>query len=610
MEGRHLDALLRYRDALRSSASSCPVDPFFAFPAVLKSCAALSLPSAVAQLHARAVRSGCHSHPFVLTSLISTYARLSLPHLAAVLLPPASSSSSSTLTVCYNALISGFAVNGLHISALSLFRRMLRCGASFNSITMLGLLPCGPHLPLRPLSGCSALHACNVKAGTDVDPAVANCLITMYARCGAVDLARRVFDCANSAAAAAAAAAPPLPTGERDAHALVRWNSMVSAYAQNGLAAEALELYQEMVERAGVEPDAVTMVGVLSCCANLGAPAVAREVEQRISGDPSFSTNTFLLNALINMNARCGNLPRAQKLFDEMPHRTVVSWTAIISGYGIHGEGRKAAELFDKMLAAGVRPDGVVMVSVLAACSHAGLTEEGLRHFRRMEGAHGLAPGTEHYACVVDLLGRAGRLQEAQRVISSMPVAPDGAVWGALLGACKIHRDVETAELAFRNVVALEPGNVGYYVLMANIYSDAGRLDGAARVRVMMRRRGLRKEPGVSYVEHGGSVHTFFADDGSHPQAGEIHRLVGELEALVGGGGGAGRHSERLAVAFALMNSEPGEKLVVIKNLRVCEDCHMFLRRVSAVVGREITVRDATRFHHFAGGECSCNGYW
>ncbi|CAA6664901.1 unnamed protein product [Spirodela intermedia] len=551
MEGRHLDALLRYRDALRSSASSCPVDPFFAFPAVLKSCAALSLPSAVAQLHARAVRSGCHSHPFVLTSLISTYAP--------------SSSSSSTLTVCYNALISGFAVNGLHISALSLFRRMLRCGASFNSITMLGLLPCGPHLPLRPLSGCSALHACNVKAGTDVDPAVANCLITMYARCGAVDLARRVFDCANSAAAAAAAAAPPLPTGERDAHALVRWNSMVSAYAQNGLAAEALELYQEMVERAGVEPDAVTMV------------------EQRISGDPSFSTNTFLLNALINMNAR-----------------TVVSWTAIISGYGIHGEGRKAAELFDKMLAAGVRPDGVVMVSVLAACSHAGLTEEGLRHFRRMEGAHGLAPGTEHYACVVDLLGRAGRLQEAQRVISSMPVAPDGAVWGALLGACKIHRDVETAELAFRNVVALEPGNVGYYVLMANIYSDAGRLDGAARVR----------EPGVSYVEHGGSVHTFFADDGSHPQAGEIHRLVGELEALVGGGGGAGRHSERLAVAFALMNSEPGEKLVVIKNLRVCEDCHMFLRRVSAVVGREITVRDATRFHHFAGGECSCNGYW
>lgn len=607
MEGRHLDALLRYREALRSSASSRPVDPFFAFPALLKSCAALSLPSAVAQLHARAVRSGCHSHPFVLTSLISTYARLSLPHLAALLLPPPSSSSSSTLTVCYNALISGFAVNGLQISALSLFRGMLRCGVSFNSVTMLGLLPCGPHLPLRPLSGCSALHACNVKTGTDVDPAVANCLITMYARCGAIDLARRVFDCANAAAAL-------LPAGERDADTLVRWNAMVSAYAQNGLAAQALELYQEMVERPGLEPDAVTMVGVLSCCANLGAPAVAREVERRISGDPSFSANTFLLNALINMNARCGNLPRAQQLFDEMPHRTVVSWTAIISGYGIHGQGRKAAELFDQMLAAGVRPDGVVMVSVLAACSHAGLTEEGLRHFRRMEGAYGVAPGTEHYACVVDLLGRAGRLREAQRVISSMPVTPDGAVWGALLGACKIHRNVETAELAFRNVVALEPGNVGYYVLMANIYSDAGRLDGAARVRVMMRRIGLRKDPGVSYVEHGGRVHAFFADDGSHPQAAEIHRLVAELEALVGtgggDGGGAGRHSERLAVAFGLMNSEPGEKMVVIKNLRVCDDCHGFLRRVSAVVGREIAVRDATRFHHFAGGECSCNDYW
>uniref|UniRef100_A0A0A9GVU4 DYW domain-containing protein n=1 Tax=Arundo donax TaxID=35708 RepID=A0A0A9GVU4_ARUDO len=230
---------------------------------------------------------------------------------------------------------------------------------------------------------------------------------------------------------------------------------------------------------------------------------------------------------------------------------------------------------------------------------------------------------------MVDLLGRAGRLEEARELISSMPMPADGAVWGALLGACKIHKHAEVGEEAFKHIVELEPSNVGYYVLMSNIYTDTGQLDGVARVRAMMRDRGLKKEPGCSYVEHKGRVHLFLADDHSHPQAKRIYELVIRLEQMVKEKSGVresgaanrfmkklaaqplvGFHSEKLAVAFGLLNTEAGCEIVVIKNLRVCGDCHSFLKLVSAIAGRSLLVRDASRFHRFERGVCSCKDYW
>ncbi|TYJ18847.1 hypothetical protein E1A91_A09G150300v1 [Gossypium mustelinum] len=286
------------------------------------------------------------------------------------------------------------------------------------------------------------------------------------------------------------------------------------------------------METAGVCPDAVTFVGVLSSCANLGAVSVGHEVEQRIESS-RLGLNPFLNNALINMYARCGNLVKARAIFDGMPVKSVVSWTAIIGGYGMHGYGEIAVELFDEMIKSGIRPDGAAFVSVLCACSHAGLTEKGLEYFSEMKMKHRLQPGPEHYSCVVDLLGRAGRLNEALELIKSMQVKPDGAVWGALLGACKIHRNVEMAELAFERVIEFEPTNIGYYVLLSNIYSEAENLEGVLKVRVMMRERKLKKDPGFSYVEYKGRVHLFLAGDRSHPQKKEIYRMVDELEALV-----------------------------------------------------------------------------
>jgi pentatricopeptide repeat protein len=305
--------------------------------------------------------------------------------------------------------------------------------------------------------------------------------------------------------------------------------------------------------------------------------------------------------------------------------KSVVSWTAIIGGYGIHGEGETAVELFDVMVRSGVRPDRTVFVSVLSACSHAGLTEKGLQYFDEMQRKYGLQPGPEHYSCMVDLLGRAGRLKEAMDLIDSMKVKPDGAVWGALLGACKIHRNVELAEVAFQHVIELEPTNIGYYVLLSNVYSDAKNLEGVLKVRVMMRDRKLRKDPGCSYVEYKGKMHLFYSGDTSHPQSKEIYRMLDELETLVNeihqsdhmcqGKSeeplvGASVHSEKLAIAFGLLSTRPGTDITIMKNLRVCVDCHVFFKLVSKIVNRQFIVRDATRFHRFKNGVCSCKDYW
>ncbi|XP_042498117.1 putative pentatricopeptide repeat-containing protein At3g11460, mitochondrial [Macadamia integrifolia] len=591
-EGLFREGLELYRQMLRSNA----FPNVFTFPFTLKSCAALSLPFSGSQLHCHVVKTGCESDPYVLSSLISMYCKCSLIENGQKLFEQ--SPQPSKLTVCYNALISGYTLNFQFPNASLLFCRMQRTGVAFDDITMLGLIPVCT-LPVHLGFGMS-LHACNVKWALDTKPSVGNCLLTMYVRCGSVDHARRLFDA--------------MPKKD-----LISWNAMINGYSQNGLAVHVLDLYYKM-ESSGVDPDAVTLVGVLSTCSHLGAHSVGHEIEQKIA-HKGLGFNLFLTNALINMYARCGNLTRARRIFYDMPEKSIMSWTALIVGYGMHGQGETAVQLFDDMLRTGIFPDGAAFVSVLSACSHAGLTERGLEYFSQMEKNYGLKPGPEHLACIVDLLGRAGRLDEARELIASMPVEPDGAVWGALLAACKIHGNVELAEVAFEHVIKLEPANVGYYVLLSNIYSEAKNLDGVAKVRVMMRERKLRKEPGCSYVEHKGKVNLFMADDRNHPQTKEIYMMLDGLEDLVKEiddwkqspkrkSEGAGIHSEKLAIVFGLLNSQLGAEIVVMKNLRVCGDCHFFIKQVSKIVDRKIVVRDASRFHHFKDGLCSCNDYW
>ncbi|CAN1820890.1 Putative pentatricopeptide repeat-containing protein At3g11460, mitochondrial [Linum perenne] len=506
----------------------------FTFPFALKSSAVLSLPFVGKQLHCQSIRTGCLAEPFVQTALISMYSKCGLVDVARKVFdenPKLDLSVGNGLLSMYlrcgeinsarklfdeipgkglitwNAMINGYSQNGLANDVLELYREMGSSGIHPDPVTLVGVLSSCAHLGAQGI-GMEVerhMHAC----GFVSNPFLNNALINMYARCGNLVKARQIFD--------------SLPV-----KSLISWTAIIGGYAQNGLANDVLELYREMGS-SGIHPNPLTLVGVLSSCANLGAHEVGMEVEMQTHAR-GFMLDPFLNSGLINMYARCGNLVKAREIFDGLSANNLVSWTAIIGSYGMHGEGEIAVELFDDMIKSGTRPDGRVFVNVLSACSHAGLTDKGLHYFDAMEHKYKLHPGPEHYSCMVDLLGRAGRLEEAHRLIKSMKAEPDDAVWGALLGACKIHRNVELAELAFERVIELEPTNIGYYVLLSNIYKDAGNSEGILRIRRMMRERKLKKDPGCSYVEFMGKVHIFLSGDKSHPQSKQIYKFLDELE--------------------------------------------------------------------------------
>jgi pentatricopeptide repeat protein len=301
----------------------------------------------------------------------------------------------------------------------------------------------------------------------------------------------------------------------------------------------------------------------------------------------------------------------------------------MITGYGMHGHGEEALALFHKMQKIGIKPDHVTFTCVLNACSHAGLVDEGRQYFNSMSQAFCVTPRVEHYACMVDLLGRAGCLDEAQTFIERMPLEPNAGVWGALLGACRIHGNIELGERVAKCLFNLEPENDGNYILLSNIYASSGRWDDVAKVRAKMKEKQVKRTPGRSLVEVKGRIHAFCVGDRSHPQSDQIYAT---LEILAGQMKEAGyipntnftlhnveeevkenllsSHSEKLAIAFGLINTSPGTPIQITKNLRVCDDCHTATKFICKIVSREIIMRDANRFHHFKDGLCSCGDYW
>jgi pentatricopeptide repeat protein len=339
--------------------------------------------------------------------------------------------------------------------------------------------------------------------------------------------------------------------------------------------------------------------------------------------------NVIVGTSIVDMYCKCGRVEMARKAFDRMKKKNVKSWTAMVAGYGMHGRAKEAMEIFYEMIRSGTKPNYITFVSVLAACSHAGLLKEGWNWFNRMKCEFNVEPGIEHYSCMVDLLGRAGYLKEAYGLIQEMKVKPDFIVWGSLLGACRIHKNVELGEISARKLFELDPSNCGYYVLLSNIYADAGRWDDVERMRILMKNHGLLKTPGYSIVEHKGRIHVFLVGDKEHPQHEKIYEYLDELNVKLQEIGYMPNvtsvlhdvdeeekgmvlrvHSEKLAVAFGIMNSVPGSVIQIIKNLRICGDCHIAIKLISKIVNREIVIRDSKRFHHFKDGLCSCGDYW
>ncbi|KAL4590669.1 hypothetical protein LXL04_003609 [Taraxacum kok-saghyz] len=443
------------------------------------------------------------------------------------------------------------------------------------------------------------------------DPISWTTLITGYSQLGYIHEARQLFD--------------KMP--ERNP---ASWNAMISAYVQTNRFQEALLLFNEM-QSNHMKLDKYVAASMLSACTGLGALKQGEWIHDYINKN-GIEIDPKLASTIIDMYSKCGSLEKALETFNTLTKSksvsvSVSSWNSMMGGFAMHGKGDSAIDLFNKMESESesISPDYITFVNLLSACAHSGLIKKGLYYFKHMKEFYNISPGMEHYGCMVDMLGRAGMFDSAMNLINDMPMDPDVGVMGALLGACKIHKNVKLGEEIGKKVIELEPHNSGRYVLLANIYAAASNWESVAEIRKLMNDRCVKKEAGFSQIEIGGIVNEFIAGGIAHRDSKKIYEKVGEmLEGIKSMGyvpesEGVSEedlenpvfyHSEKLAIAYGLLTGKPGEVLRVTKNLRVCKDCHEVSKLVSKFYGREIIVRDRNRFHHFRDGVCSCNDYW
>jgi pentatricopeptide repeat protein len=396
--------------------------------------------------------------------------------------------------VSWTAMIVGYVQNGLSLEAIEMFRQMHLAGVERDAKTFAGVLPvCAT---LGAMQQGMEIHGEVIRSGLESNVFVGTALVDMYAKCERIDIARNVFD--------------KMP--QRNA---ASWTTLIAGYAQNGHNMEALDIFRQM-QQAGVEPDSKTFASVLPACANLAALQQGIEIHEEIIRS-GFQCNVFLGNALLDMYAKCGSIDKASEVFNKIHVKDVVSWNSMIAGYAMHGCGNKALELFQEMQQSGMKPDRVTLVSVLSACCHAGLEDEGRKYFNSMSQYYHITPVIEHYGCMVDLLGRAGHLEEVKDLISKMPISPDATVWGSFLGACIIYNNTELGKYAAEHIFELNSKNAATYVVLSNIYAAVGRWDGTEKLRKMMKDRGIKPTAGCSWIEVNKQVHAFLAGNGLHP---------------------------------------------------------------------------------------------
>nr|AYM00490.1 pentatricopeptide repeat protein [Salvia miltiorrhiza] len=597
-------------------------------------------PSQIKQTHAYIIRKCLHQSSYIIAKLVRMLSKLNV------------STRSYGVSVfsevrypnafLYTALIRGYLVDGMLNESVLVYNSMRGGGLIPLSFTFAALLKGAASESNADLG--LQLHGESVKlGGFGADLFVVNALMDMYLKCGLLDCGRKLFDemperdliswtsliDAYSKAGEMNCAAELfriMPVKD-----MVAWTAMVTGFVQNAKPREALECFERM-QSAGVQTDEVTLVGVINACAQLGADKYAiwvRNVAESSGFSPA--NDVHVGSALIDMYSKCGCLEEAYDVFECMQKRNVYSYSSMILGFAMHGSASSAIELFEEMVQMNVKPNAVTFLGVLTACSHGGLLEQGQSFFEQMEKAYSISPSVDHYNCMVDLLGRTGRLEEAQKLIRTMPMEPNAGIWGALLAASRVHGDSEIAEVAAQHLFKLEPANIGNYILLRDAYAKAGRWEDVLRVRKKIRVKGLRKNGAAacSWVEgEKGVTHEFYAGDSTHPRNEEVKEVLEKLMERVRGDGYEAqvsavvydveeeekrrilmKHSEKQALAYALLVGSEGA-IRIVKNLRICEDCHMFMCGASRVIGREIIVRDNLRFHHFRDGSCSCSNFW
>ncbi|KAG2644059.1 hypothetical protein PVAP13_2KG401905 [Panicum virgatum] len=425
--------------------------------------------------------------------------------------------------VSRTSLISGFVQNGCPLQGLHHFASMMHSEVCPDFVLLVTVLKA--YMELDDLPGATAAHSLVVKSGFDNELDVVIVLTSMYAKFGCIMAARALFD------------RVPIPRVN-----VILWNAMISGYSKNGLAKEAVQLFKQMRKVArSMTPDSVTLRSVILACAQLDSVELAEWMEDYVRGS-EFKDDVLVNTALIDMYSKAGSIDRAHTIFERMHvrERDVVVWSALIVGYGAHGHVKEAVTLFEDMKRAGVKPNDVTFLGLLSACNHGGAVEKGWSYFHSMKHDYGIEPQHQHYACMVDLLARAGHLDRAYHFIMDMPIKPEMSVWGALLHGCKMHghSDMALAECAAQHIFELEHSNAGHYVQLANLYASAGMWSHVAGVRLTMRERGVSKETGCSSIDINGEMHSFHAGDHSHPRAAEIFALLSLLSPTPAGGGG------------------------------------------------------------------------
>ncbi|KAJ6916865.1 pentatricopeptide repeat-containing protein [Populus alba x Populus x berolinensis] len=600
--GRFEDAIKIFVDMVKDKV----LPTQFTLTNVLASCAATGSRGIGKKVHSFVVKLGLHACVPVANSLLNMYAKTGDLKMAKVVFDRMNERD----IVSWNSMIAGCNQHGFDNEALQFFSSMLKDTSLKPDRFSLAsaLSACAS---LEKLSLGKQIHGYIVRTMFDASGAVGNALISMYAKSGGVEIARRIIE----------------QSGISDLD-VIAFTALLDGYVKLGDITPARQIFNSLKD-----PDVVAwtamIVAMLSASSSVTSLNHGKQIHaSAIRSGEALSPSVG--NALTTMYAKAGSINGARKVFNLLrQNRDTVSWTSMIMALAQHGLGEEAIELFEQMLALGIKPDHITYVGVLSACTHGGLVEQGRSYFDLMKNAHKIDPTLSHYACMVDLFGRAGLLQEAYKFVENMPMEPDVIAWGSLLSSCKVYKNVDLAKVAAERLLLIEPNNSGAYSALANVYSSCGKWDDAAKIRKLMKARGVKKEQGLSWVQIQNKTHVFGVEDGLHPQKDEIYKMMDKIWKEIKKMGFAPDtesvlhdlgvevkdqilryHSEKLAIAFGIISTPENTTLRIMKNLRVCNDCHNAIKFISKLVDREIIVRDATRFHHFKDGSCSCKDYW
>ncbi|CAK8533472.1 unnamed protein product [Lathyrus sativus] len=613
------------------------------FRSLLRQCARATALLPGKQLHAAVTVTGLLSSPnlFLRNALLHLYASCSRPSHARKLFDQIPHSHKDS--VDYTALIRRCSP----FESLKLFLQMRQLDLPFDGVAMVCALNASTRLG-DPKVG-SQMHVGVVKFGFEKFDKVCNALMNVYVKFGLLGEARKVFEEIE---------VPSVVSWSCFLEGLVKWESvesgrvvfdempernevawtvMIAGYVGNGYTKEALSLMKEMVFGCEFGLNCVTLCSVLSACSQSGDVCVGRWVHAYVVKEVGLDFDVMVGTSLVDMYAKCGRINAALMVFRNMLKRNVVVWNAMLGGLAMHGMGKVAVDIFPSMVEE-VKPDGVTFMSLLSACSHSGFVEKGWEYFHDLESVYGIKPEIEHYACMVGILGRAGRLEEAETFVKRMPIPPNEVVLGSLLGSCFAHGKLQLGEKIMRELVEMNPLNTEYHIVLSNMYALSGKVEKANSLRQVLKKWGIRKVPGTSSIYIDGKLHQFIAGDKSHTRTSEIYMKLDEMICKLRLGGyvpntscqvlfGCSNrddcsealeeveqvlftHSEKLALCFGLMNTPSGSPLHIFKNLRICLDCHSAIKIASDVYKREIVVRDRYRFHSFMHGSCSCSDYW